>query len=73
MNLLNNSSSDRMEYVNKINSCIEENTTADGAIALNSFTASLLHDLKNRASNADSIEELEFILNQVYKTTSCKP
>lgn len=52
---------------------MEENTTVDGSIALNSFTASLLYDLKERAENAENIDELEFLLEQVYKTTNCKP
>ena len=71
--LLNMLKSDRIEYINTINKCIDENTTADGSIALNSFTSSLLHDLKVRAQAAESIDELENILNQVYKTTDCKP
>ena len=66
-------SSDRTEYVNKINKCLDENTTVDGSIALNSFTASLLHDLKERAQTTESIDELEDILDQVYSTTTCKP
>ena len=66
-------SSDRTEYINKINKCLDENTTVDGSIALNSFTSSLLHDLKVRAQAAESIDELEDILDQVYKTTDCKP
>ena len=65
--------SDRIEYINTINKCIDENTTADGSIALNSFTSSLLHDLKERAQTAESIDELEDILDQVYNTTTCKP
>jgi len=32
-------SSDRTEYINKINKCLDENTTVDGSITLNSFTA----------------------------------
>ena len=71
--LLNMLKSDRIEYINTINKCIDENTTADGSIALNSFTSSLLHDLKVRAQAAESIDELEDILEQVYKTTDCKP
>ena len=71
--LLNMLKSDRIEYINTINKCIDENTTADGSIALNSFTSSLLHDLKVRAQAAESIDELEDILDQVYKTTDCKP
>ena len=71
--LLNMLKSDRIEYINTINKCIDENTTADGSIALNSFTSSLLHDLKVRAQAAESIDELENILDQVYKTTDCKP
>ena len=66
-------SSDRSEYINKINKCLNENTTADGSIALNSFTATILHDLKERAQTAESIDELKDILDQVYKTTDCKP
>ena len=66
-------SSDRTEYINKINKCLEENTSVDGSIALNSFTSSLLHDLKERAQTAESIDELEDILTQVYSTTTCKP
>ena len=66
-------SSDRTEYINKINKCLEENTSVDGSIALNSFTSSLLHDLKERAQTAESIDELEDILPQVYSTTTCKP
>jgi len=66
-------SSDRTEYINKINKCLDENTTVDGSIALNSFTSSLLHDLKERAQTAESIDELEDILDQVYNTTTCKP
>jgi len=66
-------SSDRMEYINKINKCLDENTTVDGSIALNSFTTTLLHDLKERAQIAENIAELEEILDQVYKTTDCKP
>ena len=71
--LLNMLKSDRIEYINTINKCIDENTTADGSIALNSFTSSLLHDLKVRAQAAESIDELEDILDQVYKITDCKP
>jgi len=71
--LMSNFSSDKSEYINLINKCIDDNTTADGSIALNSFSASLLHDLKIRAQNAENIAELESILTQVYKTTSCKP
>jgi len=66
-------SSDRIEYMNKINKCLDENTTVDGSIALNSFTTTLLHDLKERAQTAESVDELEDILDQVYKTTDCKP
>ena len=66
-------SSDRTEYINKINKCLEENTTLDGSIALNSFTTSLLHELKERAQTAENIDELEAILTQVYNTTTCKP
>ena len=66
-------SSDRTEYINKINKCLDENTTVDGSIALNSFTTSLLHDLKERAQTTESVDELEDILNQVYNTTTCKP
>ena len=65
--------SDKEEYLTKINECMEENTTVAGSIALNSFTASLLYDLKERAENAENIDELEFLLEQVYKTTNCKP
>ena len=71
--LLNMLKSDRIEYINTINKCIDENTTADGSIALNSFTSSLPHDLKVRAQAAESIDELEDILEQVYNTTTCKP
>ena len=66
-------SSDRAEYINKINKCLDENTTVDGSIALNSFTASLLHELKERAQTTESIDELEDILDQVYNATTCKP
>ena len=65
--------SDRTEYINKINKCLEENTTLDGSIALNSFTTSLLHELKERAQTAENIDELEAILTQVYNATTCKP
>ena len=71
--LMNMFKSDRTEYINTINKCIDENTTVDGSIALNSFTSTLLHDLKVRAQAAESIDELEDILDQVYKTTDCKP
>ena len=71
--LVDSFSSDRMVYINKINNCIVENTNADASITLNSFTASVLHDLQERAKKAETIDELEFILDQVYKTTSCKP
>ena len=66
-------SSDRAEYINKINKCLDENTTVDGSIALNSFTASVLHDLKERAQTTESIDELEDILYQLYNATTCKP
>ena len=66
-------SSDRTEYINKINKCLDENTTVDGSIALNSFTTSLLHDLRERAQASENIDELEDILTQVYNTTTCKP
>jgi len=66
-------SSDRTEYINKINKCLDENTTADGSIAINSFTASVLNDLKERAQTAESIDELKSILTQVYNATTCKP
>jgi len=71
--LIDNFSSDRMDYINKINNCIDENTNADASITLNSFTATVLRDLQERAINAETVDELEFILDQVYKTTSCKP
>ena len=66
-------SSDRTEYINKINKCLDENTIVDDSIALNSFTTTLLHDLKVRAQATESIDELEDILEQVYNTTTCKP
>ena len=62
-------SSDRTEYINKINKCLEENTSVDGSIALNSFTSSLLHDLKERAQTAESIDELEDILTCLLYTS----
>ena len=65
--------SDRIEYINTINKCIDENTTADGSIALNSFTTSLLLELKERAQTTENIDELEAILTQVYNATTCKP
>ncbi len=71
--LIDSFSSDRMEYMNKINKCINENTAADNSITLNTFSAGLLNDLRDRAAKAETIDELEFILDQVYKTTSCKP
>ena len=71
--LIGSFSSDRMEYINKINNCINENTNVDDSITLNSFTATILRDLQERAVKAETIDELEFILDQVYKTTSCKP
>jgi len=71
--LIDSFSSDRMDYINKINNCIDENTNADASITLNSFTATVLRDLQERAINAETVDELEFILDQVYKTTSCKP
>ena len=61
------------EYLDKINKCIIENTAAEGTIALNSFSAEILQDLHQRAKNANSIDELEFLLNQVYQTTNCEP
>ena len=73
INIASNFPSDKDEYLTKINECMEENTTVDGSIALNSFTASLLYDLKERAENAENIDELEFLLEQVYKTPNCKP
>ena len=66
-------SSDRTEYINKINKCLDENTTVDGSIALNSFTTSLLLELKERAQTTENIDELEAILTQVYNATTCKP
>jgi len=66
-------SSDRTEYINKINKCLDENTIVDDSIALNSFTASLLRDLKERAQTTESIDELKDILDQVYSATTCKP
>tara|TARA_B100000029_G_scaffold325324_1_gene317845 strand:- start:146 stop:463 length:318 start_codon:yes stop_codon:yes gene_type:complete len=71
--LVDSFSSDRMEYINKINNCINENRAADDSITLNSFSAGLLNDLRERAAKAETVDELEFILDQVYKTTSCKP
>ena len=71
--IIDSFSSDRMDYINKINNCIDENTNADASITLNSFTATVLRDLQERAINAETVDELEFILDQVYKTTSCKP
>jgi len=71
--LIDSFSSDRMDYINKINKCINENTNDDASITLNSFTATVLRDLQERAINAETVDELEFILDQVYKTTSCKP
>ena len=57
----------------EIESCIEQNLAGESSIALNSFTSSLLHDLKERAQTAESIDELEDILDQVYNATTCKP
>ena len=57
----------------EIESCIEQNLAGESSIALNSFTTTLLHDLKVRAQATESIDELEDILEQVYSTTTCKP
>ena len=73
INLMSEFTEDKTKYLDKINKCINENTAAEGTIALNSFSASILQDLHQRAKNANSVDELEFLLNQVYNTTNCKP
>jgi len=73
VDLISKFTSDKTKYLDKINECINENTTSEGSITLNSFSSSLLYDLKVRAENTDNIDELEFLLDQVYKTTNCKP
>ena len=59
--------------IQEINRCIEQNLAGDSSIALNSFNANMLLNLKEAASEAQSDKELNEISERLHRLTDCKP
>mgnify|MGYP006080736309 CR=1 FL=1 len=58
--------------IQEINRCIEQNLAGDSSIALNSFNANMLLNLKEAASEAQSDKELKEISERLHRLTDCE-
>ena len=52
---------------------MSQNTVAGGAVTLNSFERNLLSSVIKQVADANDVESLEKISEQIYTMTSCKP
>ena len=62
---------DKSKYIQKIDACLESQSLGD--ISLNSFAKQFVTNLKEQALEAESEEEVKYIVNRLYTITDCEP
>jgi len=71
--ITDNLSGKKAQVLEEIDRCMSQNTVAGGAVTLNSFERNLLSSVIKQVADANDVESLEKISEQIYTMTSCKP